>query len=99
MKPGRVRFVCSKRVVQRRKGNKMFTAMLQWADPPRATDKSPCSTTAQCFLPHTHTVPKVPGLTLLLHTIVRGHWVKIRIPDSSFRSKGQKYRPRPSLEL
>ena len=55
MKPGRVRFVCSKRVVQRRKGNKMFTAMLQWADPPRATDKSPCSTTAQCFLPHTHT--------------------------------------------
>ena len=36
------------------KGNKMFTAMLQWADPTRATDKSPRSTTAQCFLPHTH---------------------------------------------
>ena len=56
MKPGRVRCVCNfgRTVVERRKGNKMFTAMLQWADPTRATDKSPCSTTAQCFLPRTH---------------------------------------------
>ena len=38
------------RLSERGKGNKMFTAMLQWADPTRATDKSPRSTTVQCFV-------------------------------------------------
>ena len=42
------------RLSERGKGNKMFTAMLQWADPTRATDKSPRSTTVQCFVPQTH---------------------------------------------
>ena len=54
MKPGRVRFVCNViRASVQYSAEKMFTAMLQWADPTRATDKSPRSTTAQCFLPHT----------------------------------------------